>query len=460
MSVPIVPEALGSRTFRQQHQVKYAYVAGAMAKGVASPELVIRMGRARLLSYYGSGGQRLEVIAAAITRIRTELQPDQPYGVNLLHNLLMPELEERTVDLLLQQEVREIEAAAYIHPTPALVRYRVNGLYRDAQGAVIAPNRVLGKASRPEVAQQFLAPPPAEIVAALRATGCITAAEAELASCIPLADDLCAEADSGGHTDRAVAYALIPTFLRLRDRAQAEYRYLQPPRIGGAGGLGTPESIAAAFMLGCEFVLTGSINQCTVEAGTSAAVKELLAAADIQDTDLCPAGDMFEIGAKVQVLKKGVLFPVRANKLYEIYRRYDTLEQLDSATRRLLEEKYFERSCEAVWAETRDYYAQAAPAELERAERAPKQKLAMILRWYFVRANRLALSGDPAGRVDYQIHCGPAMGAFNQWVRDTPLADWRNRHVDDIAERLMREAAALLNARLAALQTASQELTS
>ena len=41
--------------------MRYAYVAGAMAKGIASPDLVIRMGAAGLLSYYGSGGQRLEV---------------------------------------------------------------------------------------------------------------------------------------------------------------------------------------------------------------------------------------------------------------------------------------------------------------------------------------------------------------------------------------------------------------
>ncbi|MDQ5909852.1 MAG: hypothetical protein QG599_1947, partial [Pseudomonadota bacterium] len=34
MSAPIRPEALGSAAFRRQHQVKYAYVAGAMAKGV------------------------------------------------------------------------------------------------------------------------------------------------------------------------------------------------------------------------------------------------------------------------------------------------------------------------------------------------------------------------------------------------------------------------------------------
>jgi trans-AT polyketide synthase/acyltransferase/oxidoreductase domain-containing protein len=457
MAEAIAPQALGNRAFRRDHGVRYAYVAGAMAKGIASPALVIRMGRAGLLSYYGSGGQRLEVIAAALDQIRAELRPGDPFGVNLLSNLLMPDLEERTVDLLLREAVREVEAAAYVAMSPALVRYRVSGLHRGADGAVLAPNRVLAKASRPEVAQHFLAPPPAHLVAALRSAGRISAIEAELAHQIPMADDLCAEADSGGHTDGATAFALIPTFRRLRDRAQARWHYRQAPRVGGAGGLGTPEAIAAAFILGCDFVLTGSINQCTPQAGTSDPVKDLLAAADIQDTERCPAGDMFEIGAKVQVLKKGLLFPARANKLFEIYRRHDALEQIDAKTRHELETRYFGRDCDAVWEETRAHYARAAPAELERAERHPKQKLAMILRWYFVRANRLALAGDPAGRLDYQIHCGPAMGACNQWLAGTPLADWRERHVDLLAERLMREAAALLTARFTNLHDASEE---
>lgn len=52
--------------------------------------------------------------------------------------------------------------------------------------------------------------------------------------------------------------------------------------------------------------MTGSINQCTVEAGTSDDVKDLLQQLNIQDTDYAPAGDMFEMGAKIQVMKKGV----------------------------------------------------------------------------------------------------------------------------------------------------------
>ena len=48
----------------------------------------------------------------------------------------------------------------------------------------------------------------------------------------------------------------------------ARYRYTKAIRVGAAGGIGTPEAAAAAFVLGADFILTGSINQCTVEAGT------------------------------------------------------------------------------------------------------------------------------------------------------------------------------------------------
>lgn len=53
-----------------------------------------------------------------------------------------------------------------------------------------------------------------------------------------------------------------------------------------------------------DFVETGSINQCTVEAGTSDMVKNMLLKLNIQDTDYVTASDMFEYGAKMQVVKK------------------------------------------------------------------------------------------------------------------------------------------------------------
>jgi len=201
-------------------------------------------------------------------------------------------------------------------------------------------------------------------------------------------------------------------------------------------------------VLGAEFIVTGSVNQCSVEAGTSAAVKDLLADLDVQDTTYAPAGDMFELGAKVQVARKGTLFAARANKLYQLYRHYDSLEAIDTQTRQTIETTYFRRSFEQVWRDTQDYYLGTGRAgEVERAERNPKHRMALVFRWYFAHTIQAALAGDVAERVNFQIHCGPAMGAFNRFVKGTDLEDWRNRHVDIIAEHLMQGAADVLRSR-------------
>jgi trans-AT polyketide synthase/acyltransferase/oxidoreductase domain-containing protein len=441
--------ALGAAGFRRDHSVSLAYAAGGMAKGISSPALVIRMARAGLLSWYGAGGQRLPVVRSAVRRIRAAVGAAAPWGVNMLHPIGMPALEEAFVDLLLAEEVREVEAAAYIEITPALVRYRLTGLSAGPDGVPRPANRVLGKASRLEVAARFLAPAPPALVAALAADGRITAEAAALAARLPLADDLCVEADSGGHTDRRVALVLLPAARRLRDSVARDHRFGQaghapPPRVGLAGGLGTPEAIAAAFAMGADFVLTGSINQCTPEAGTSDAVKEMLARAGPEDFDMAPAGDMFEIGARVQVVRRGLLFPARANRLYQLWRRHESLEALPPAALMQIERQCFGRPVAEVWEETRRHYAASAPEILAAAEANPKQKLAMVLRWYWIRSNRLAMAGDLSERANWQVHSGPAMGAFNDWAGGTKLADWRARHVDVIGRELMAEAARLL----------------
>ena len=81
--------------------------------------------------------------------------------------------------------------------------------------------------------------------------------------------------------------------------------------------------------------------------------------------------------------------------------------------------------------------------------------MALIFRWYFIYSGRLTRDGSEP-RVDYQVHTGPALGAFNQWVKGTELEDWRNRRVDDMAERLMEGAAELLNKRFAKWQTVNE----
>ncbi len=447
----ITADALGDAQFKSDYGLRYAYLAGAMYKGISSVELVVALGRAGMLGYLGTGGMAFDLLESSIRSIQQQLPNGEPYGMNLLCNLDRPEVEESTVDLYLKYGIRFAEAAAFIRVTPSLVRYRLHGITRNARGEIESPRRILAKVSRPEVAGAFMQPPPEDIVRALLLAGRITADEAELSRGIPMAEDICVESDSGGHTDQGVAFALLPAMFAQRDAMMATYKYSRRIRVGAAGGIGTPHAVAAAFVMGADFVMTGSVNQCTQEAGTSTAVKDILQELNVQDTAYAPAGDMFEIGARVQVARRGLFFPARANKLYELYQRFGSIEEIDERTRQQIQEKYFQRSFDEVWNETRSYYLRAAPERLQEIERNPKQKMALIFKWYFVHTTRLAMQGVPNRQVDYQIHSGPALGAFNQWAKNTPLESWRNRYVADIGKRLMHGAAELLNQRFAAL---------
>ncbi|MFF3781143.1 ACP S-malonyltransferase [Streptomyces sp. NPDC001933] len=454
---PAVPESagsglraedLGSADFRAAYGVRYAYVCGSMYRGIASEEMVVRAAKAGLLAFFGTGGLDRSRIDDAITRISGQLGADGPYGMNLVHNPTLPGVEDDTVELLLARGVRNLEASAFMKVTPALVRYRLAGLTKGDDGEVVIANRVIAKVSRPEVAECFLSPAPERIVSMLEEQGLITAEQAALGSRVPMADDLCVEADSGGHTDRGQSLVLLPTMVRLRDRLAAEYGRTTRVRVGAAGGIGTPEAAAAAFVMGADFVLTGSVNLCTVEAAMSPAAKDMLEQINIQDTDYAPAGDMFELGAQVQVLKRGVFFPARARKLHELYRHHESLDEIDAATRTLIETRYFRRTFDEVWRETEAYFAARDAREAEKARQNPKHRMALVFRWYLGHSQRIAMDGVEERRVDFQVHCGPALGAFNQWVKGTAMESWRSRHVDEIGIRIMRETATCLTERL------------
>jgi trans-AT polyketide synthase/acyltransferase/oxidoreductase domain-containing protein len=240
---------LGDPTFCNDHRIRYPYLAGAMANGIGSADLVEAMGRAGMLAFFGAAGLPVPVVEAAIDRIQKNLG-DTPYGFNLIHSPGEPSLERAVVDLYLRRGVPLVEASAYLDLTLPVVRYRVHGIRRDPSGRIVTPNRVIVKVSRVEVASKFLTPPPERMLQELIRQGDITPEQATLAARIPVAQDVTAEADSGGHTDNRPAITLIPTLIALRDRLQAQYGYDEPLRVGAAGGIATPASAAAAFAMG------------------------------------------------------------------------------------------------------------------------------------------------------------------------------------------------------------------
>jgi PfaD family protein len=320
---------------------------------------------------------------------------------------------------------------------------------RRPDGRIETPNRVFAKVSAPEVAAQFMSPPPAETLRALVASGALTDEEAALAALLPVAEDVTAEADSGGHTDRRPLTVLLPQLLELRDGLLERHGYRAHGadlRVGAAGGLGDPTAVRAAFAMGADYVLTGSVNQTSVQAGTSLRVKHLLAAATMADVAMAPAADMFELGAQVQVLKRGTLYAQRARKLYDCYRAYDSLEGVPPDVRAALERDVLRATFEETWASTERYWQRQDPRQLERAAREPKHRMALTFRAYLGQSWRWALQGAPERQSDYQVWCGPAMGRFNRWVAGTWLEPLEQRDVVDVGLALLWGACVLTRA--------------
>lgn len=447
----LTPDRLGDPTFLNDYGVRVPYVAGEMANGIGSAEIVIAMARAGMIGFFGAAGLSTARIAAAIDRIQGEVGT-LPYGFNLIHSPQEPQQEQATVDLYLSRGVRVVCAAAYLSLTPMVVQYRAAGLSVSADGKVVIGNRLLAKVSREEVAIQFLRPAPEKMLRALVEQGRITPEQARLAEKVPMADDLTAEADSGGHTDNRPSLVLLPLMFQLRDRIQREMGYTTPVRVGAAGGIATPTAVAAAFAAGAAYVVTGTVNQACVEAGTSDLAKRLLADAGAADVDMAPASDMFEQGVKVQVLKRGTMFSRRAEQLYALWREHPSLDAIPDAERQKLEAQVFRQPMAAIWAECERFFGERDPAQLDRARRDPKHQMALVFRWYLGMASRWAITGDESRKLDTQIWCGPAIGAFNAWTQGTFLAEPEHRKVAVVAANLLAGGAAILRARILSAQ--------
>ena len=441
------PSDLGDPSFLSLYGTKYALYAGSMANGISSEDLVISMGKAGFMGSFGAGGCLPDRIEKAIERTQKELA-GKPFLFNLINSPFEPALETSTTELYIKRGITAIEASAYLTLTSNLVWYRLVGLSSLPDGNIQIKNKLIAKVSRKEVARKFLEPADQNIVSQLFSEGKITEEQATLSQLVPMADDVTVEADSGGHTDNRPLVSILPAIIQLRDATQEKYHFTRPTRVGAAGGIATPASALAAFMMGAAYVTTGSINQSCIESGASDHSKKLLSQMEMTDVAMAPASDMFEMGVKVQVLKRGTMFAMRGQKLYEVYQKYESIDEIPEPEREKLETTIFKQSLDSVWNECEKFFNARDPKQIERAMQKPKDKMALIFRWYLGLSSRWTSIGEKGREMDYQIWCGPSMGAFNDWVKGTYLEKPENRFVADISMHLLRGTAFLMRIRM------------
>ncbi|MFI7508517.1 acyltransferase domain-containing protein [Micromonospora aurantiaca] len=389
------PRPAGSPGLRSDYGIRYACLAGSSPFGVTSPAFLRRLSEAGLLGFFGAQGLAPPEIRAALA----ELRDVRRYGMAWPSGG-----DERALcDLYLAHDVRHVEVTGPLAVvSPQLVRFR----YGDG------PRQVLVRAPDLATAVRFLRPADPATVRALAAAGHLDGGAAGAAAREAVATDVAVERD---------AHALVPALVALRDREAPGARI-------GVAGVGTPAAVAAAFALGADFVVTTTVNQCTAEAATSDAAKDLLAALDVTDIREAPDPDLFELGARSPVAHRGTLFAARAEELYRMFLRYGRLA--DVGPRRLaeLERTHFGRPLDEV------------RADLGVAGRDDRRVLASVCAAYCREATAAALRGTPGQRLNYRVPASTDVGAFNRLVAAEPLADWRARHAESVTERLLSEA--------------------
>ena len=441
-SPALMPQDLGAQSFKNRHRVIYPYVVGAMAHGIASVELIRAAGRAGMIGFFGSAGMAPPALENVMANLKDEMG-EYPFGMNLVYSG-NTEMEWVLVRLFLKHDIHRISAAGFLKLTLPLLAYRFQGIHRASDGSVVCPNQIIAKTSRLEIARQFLSTPPEKMLRELVAQNWITPEQADLAANQPVAVDLTAEADSGGHTDNRAALSLLPSMIDLRDAIAKKFQYPRPPGIGLGGGIATPAAVAAAFTLGADYVLGGSIHQACIESGTSDAVRKMLAEALQTDVAMAPSANLFERGVKVQVLSKGTQFARRAARLYELYRRYASLGDLPGDVATELETKILQNSIEQEWKSTKEFFRDYDPAQLKLAETDERRRMGLVFRSYLGKSAKWAIAGDLSRQKDFQIWCGPSMGAFNEWAAGSFLEEPKNRNFKAVAMNLLFGACFLL----------------
>ena len=117
----IFPENLGDASMHEAHGVRYAYIAGEMANGIATAQMVEAICREGMLGFFGAAGLGLAEIEKNLIRLEASCA-GLAWGSNLIHSPQDQELEEKTVDLYLAHGVKRVSASAFMGVRPSIIR--------------------------------------------------------------------------------------------------------------------------------------------------------------------------------------------------------------------------------------------------------------------------------------------------------------------------------------------------
>ena len=431
---------LGNKNFQEVHGVKYSYCVAPFEREVCSPKLVAELAQQGILGFCPVEYMDTHQVNETLTKLRS-LSNGKPYGVGYKYHPHHPDLEEHMLELFVSADVPRLFLSHYVQATKAMVHYRLTGLTANDKGVPQPKHQLFIRVPHTGLAEYFAQPAPQDLIDALVTEGRLTEEEGLLGSKLPLSQDIIVDGDvsrTGGKQDIVSLFPALRHSLR-----RAKIGRSVEVRVGVAGELATPEAINAAFKMGADFVVTGSVNGLTIEAGGSQARKELLAKAKPEDFVSAPSFEYLDADYRVRVTKFGTMFATKANRMEELYRATDSLDGLTHEGLKFLEQKVFQCSLVEAYDKAEPFLRQWWPNLVEQATTSPKVRASLLLKWFLFESNQWAIDGVQGRQMDYQVRGDGAVGSFNLWRENTEFNDISKISVVQLALNLLKGAAVI-----------------
>lgn len=423
--------SLGNSQFKNEYEVDYSYIVSGLRKGITSVEMIKKLRENNILGFIGIDGLKEDEIIEIIEEAKQKI-PNKYIGVHITNDLYNVERTNKIIDYLIAQHISNVEISGFSKPNAALIKYRLKGISIGNDNTLTSINKILVHVNSVKNAEEFMVPIPTEILNELVLEGEISEKIASKIKNIPLCDDICIDNDKNGFE--------MLNYLKEENNSKNN-DFLKKVRIGIGGRIGCPLAVAISFFSGADFILTTSINQCTIEARTSNYVKELLQNTTENDFSNAPIDELFEFGTRFSVLKKGSLYHIRALKLYEIYCQYSSFEEIPDEVKRTIFVKYFKTTYEEVFDMSTK---ELSDEEKQKIEEQPKEKMVLMFKKMLEKCYNDACIGNIENQANYLVLASSDMSDLNYFLKETEYAFWNKRSAVTIAKMLMDEGERML----------------
>jgi len=192
------------------------------------------------------------------------------------------------------------------------------------------------------------------------------------------------------------------------------------------GGISTPASALAAFMWAPLMWRKWKCESACVEAGTSAC-QEVAASGRVTRMWMgAPASDMLRWVSELQVLEAGTTIRAQEPRKINLVLQKRMNPLMKSQQRNASLEKKYQKTMEK-FASCIEFFKQRDPEQIRTAPKTIRAgRWPWFFRWYLGLSPTWPNAGTPDRVLDvFKFWCGPALGAFNDWVKGTYLEHYR-----------------------------------